>query len=183
MYFKKITLQESVKFTIKNLVDMLTIPSHDPVEMAEEKLRRIRDEFFKYYDFSNTTERQLLDKIETMADKSNGPEPLDIEKLERFHHLHLRFKLMGEGTPLSNTDFIRFYTLFFRSFFAFQLPSQMTKYTLPRFIGGKYLIFITFDEKKISNVHLLTADNQLDLRSLIYLTPLTLNYAVFKQKY
>ena len=118
MYFKKITLNESLEFTINNLIDTLTIPynDNDPFAATEEKLKRVRTEFWKHYDMGRDVQDKLLQKIEEIGDKGRE-EPIDLTKIERFHHIHLRFQIAGFGTPLASADFIKFYTIFFRSFF------------------------------------------------------------------
>ena len=169
MYFDRFSLNESVTFTIKNLIDLFTIPNQDPVLKAEEKLRRIKNEFNAYYEVSEADKRELISRIETFNRKSGDLEVIDMEKVDRFHHTHLRFKLMGEGTPISNTDFVQFYTLFYRSFFNSQMPSNMTKYNMPYFLDGRYLVFIIFDEKGIDKVLTIASQNQLDFRAPVYL--------------
>ena len=180
MYFKKITLNESLEFTINNLIDAFTIPYNEPFSGTEEKLKRVRTEFWKYYDISKEAQTQILQKIEEFVDKG-GEEPIDLTKIESFHHIHLRFQIAGSGTPLADAGFIKFYTIFFRSFFQYQLPSMMTKYHLPFFIDGKYLIFIVFDEKSIDQVLVLTSENQLDIRAPIYLSKLPIDKDIFKK--
>lgn len=180
MYFNRITLDESVKFTIKNLIDLFTIPDPDPILYAEEKLKRVKHEFYAYYDISKQAEREFLRTIEGY--RGGGKESLeavDLEKIDRFHHLHLRFKLVGEGTPISNTDFMQFYTYFYRQAFDGQMPSPTSTYTLPYFVDGRYLTFIIFDEKKVHSVLMLASANQLDLRAPIYLVELPISTSIF----
>ena len=180
MYFDRITLNESVKFTIKNLIDIFTIPDPDPILYAEKKLERVKHEFYSYYDISSFAERDLLRAIEGYSGGKKGSlEAIDLEKIDRFHHLHLRFKLLGAGTPISNTDFMQFYTYFYRQAFNDQMPSQTSKYTLPYFVNGRYLVFIIFDEKKVEHVLMLASTNQLDLKAPIYLVEVPISTSIF----
>lgn len=179
MYFNTISLTESLEFTIKNLIDILTIPGEDPILRAEEKLRRVKNEFNALYEVSDTAKRDIISRIQDFDKKSGDAEVIDMEKVDRFHHLHLRIKLLGDGTHLSNTDFVQFYTLFYRSFFNSQMPSNMTKYNLPYFIDGKYLIFIIFDEAGVEKVLTIASQNQLDLRAPIYLIELNVPGKIF----
>lgn len=179
MYFDTITLHESLQFTLKNLVDLFTIPSEDPILRAEEKLRRIRAEFNALYEVSDVTKREIISRIEAFDKKAGDAEVIDMEKVDRFHHLHLRIKLFGDGTPLSNTDFVQFYTLFYRSFFNSKIPSNLTKYNMPYFIDGRYLIFIIFDESGVDRVLTIASQNQLDLRAPIYLVELNIPGRIF----
>jgi len=183
MYFERFTpITESVKFTIQNLIDVLTLGDPDPVTAAEKKLQKVRDTFDQYYRFDKETEDYLNKQITIFAKQSTKVEPLDIEKIDKFHHLHLRFKIALNGQGISREDFQKFYTLFFRASFASQLPSQMTKYTMPIFINNKYLVFLTFDEKSIDNIYLLTSVNMLDLRAPIFLMYLPFNRAKFQKE-
>lgn len=179
MYFDKISLTESLDFTIKNLIDLFTIPNENPIFRAEEKLRRVKNEFNALYEINNTAKREILSCIDRFDKKSGDAEVIDMEKVDRFHHLHLRIKLLGDGTPLSNTDFVQFYTLFYRSFFNSKMPSNMTKYNLPYFIDGRYLIFIIFDEYGVEKVLTIASQNQLDLRAPIYLVELNVPGKIF----
>lgn len=181
MYFNRISLNESIMFTIKNLIDMLTIPRADPVYAAEQKLKRVKNEFYSYYDLDDAAEKQLLRTINDFAKENNAIEPVDIERIDRFHHLHIRFRLVGDGTPISNTDFMQFYTLFYRSVFDDQMPSQMSKYNLPYFVDGRYLIFIIFDENSIEQVLMLASSNQLDLQAPVYLVQLPVPRSTFRR--
>jgi len=179
VYFDRITLSESVKFTIKNLIDIFTIPDPDPILYAEEKLKRVKHEFYAYYDISPSAERELLRAVEGFGGKKGPLEAIDLEKIDRFHHLHLRFKLVGDGTPISNTDFMQFYTYFYRQAFDGQMPSQTSKYTLPYFVDGRYLTFIVFDEKRVEQVLMLASTNQLDLKAPIFLVEVPISTSIF----
>lgn len=179
MYFNTISLTESFEFTIKNLIDILTIPGEDPILRAEEKLRRVKNEFNTLYEVNDAAKREIISRIEDFDKKSGDAEVIDMEKVDRFHHLHLRIKLLGDGTPLSSTDFVQFYTLFYRSFFNSKMPSNLTKYNLPYFIDGKYLIFIIFDETAVEKVLTIASQNQLDLRAPIYLIELNVPGKIF----
>lgn len=179
MYFDTISLTESLDFTIKNLIDLFTIPNQDPILRAEEKLRRVKNEFNALYEVSDATKRAIISCIEGFDKKAGDAEVIDMEKVDRFHHLHLRIKLLGDGTPISSTDFVQFYTLFYRSFFNSKMPSNLTKYNLPYFIDGRYLIFIIFDEAGVEKVLTIASQNQLDLRAPIYLVELNVPGKIF----
>lgn len=181
MYFNTISFTESFDFTIKNLIDLFTIPNDDPILKAEEKLRRVKNEFNALYQIDDTAKRKIISYIEDFDKKSGDAEVIDMEKVDRFHHLHLRIKLLGDGTPLSNTDFVQFYTLFYRSFFNSKMPSNLTKYNLPYFIDGRYLVFIIFDETKVDKVLTIASQNQLDLRAPIYLIELNVPSMIFSK--
>lgn len=180
MYFSTITpLTESFEFTLKNLNDLLTLPADNLVKHTEEKLKRIEKEFNKYYKYDDETEGEILKAIGKII-KSNKYDPVDIMRFESLYHLKVRSPSWFNDKSLSNVDTAKFYVILYRDIYVPQLPSYTTKYTLLKIINNRFIIFITFDEKKIEAVHIVTAENQDDITSQVYLTPLKLNFKIFK---
>lgn len=181
MYFTSITpLNESWEFTIRNFTDLQTIPPDDVVKHTEEKLKRVEAAFNTYYKFDEETEDKLLEEIGKII-KKDECDPIDLPKIDRMHHLKLKMQLSLKEYTISRLDFVRFYTILYRELYVPNLPHYMTKYTLLKFIGGRFIIFITFDEKSISDIHIPVSDNQLDITSPVYLMPLYVNTKIFKK--
>lgn len=181
MYFKTTSpLTESFSFTIKNLNDIFTIPNDNMVKHTEEKLKRVEQEFNTYYKYDDETEDEIFQAIGKIL-KQGQYDPLDIPKLNRIHHLKRYIQLEVSDKALSKADFIKFYTVLYRELYGPCLPSYLTKYMLLKFIRGRYIVFITFDEEKIEAVHTPISENQYDIMSEIYLVPLKMNYKVFKK--
>ena len=109
-------------------------------------------------------------------------DPIDLPKIDRMHHFKLRLQVGLKGySTISKLDFIKFYTLLYRELYVPNLPHYMTKYTLIKFIRDRFIIFITFDEQSISDIHIPVSDNQLDITSPVYLMPLNINKSIFKK--
>lgn len=182
MYFLTITpLNESLEFTIRNFTDLYQISADNEVKHIEEKLKRVEEVFNQYYKFDDETEKKILEEIGKIIRK-NECDPIDLPKIDKYHHLRLKIQVsLGKDNPFSRLDFIRFYTVLYRSIYISRLPSYFSKYTLLKFIGGRFIVFITFDEESVSDVHITVSDNQLDIKSQVYLMPLNINTSIFKK--
>lgn len=179
MYFKTITpFTESFSFTLKNFQDLFDIPADNIVKHTEEKLKRVETEFNKYYKYDDETESEILKAIGKII-KADQYDPIDIYKFERVFHFKVR--LSSEERSLSKVDTAKFYTILYREVYVPQLPSYISKYTLLKIVGNRFIVFITFDEDEIEAVHTVIAENQDDLMSEILLEPLKINFKVFKK--
>lgn len=179
MYFRSTTpITESFSFTIKNLNDIFTVPADNVVKYTEEKLKRVEKEFNIYYKYDDETEDEILLAIGKII-KENKCDVIDIEKMDRIHHIRLYYQL--EDKTLSKTDYAKFYTVLFREVFVPSLPHYYSKYTLLKFIKNRFMVFITFDEEKIAAVHTLVSENQIDIMSEIQVKELKLNMKVFQK--
>lgn len=189
-YFKSISpLNESFSFTIKNLVDMFTIPQ-TTIANIKEKYNRVRKAYNDNYVWDDKTESHILGIIERMKEGNFQYEPIDILKMEKFYHLHFRTALdyddhihPNSKENLGNFSDFEFYALFYRFFCnaSQSLSSIIGKYTYPMLVGGKYIVFIIFDEKTIENIYITSAQNELDLRSEVKMVRTKFDKNVFKK--
>lgn len=179
-YLTSSSLTESLDFTIRNLNDLFTVPANNYVKHTEEKLRRVEEAFNMYYKYDEETEDAILLAIGKLI-KQDEFDPIDIPKIDRVHHLKLHIQTSFGDRALANADFIKFYTVLYRELYVPSLPYYMTKYTLLKFIRGRFIVFITFDEDEISAVHIPVSENQYDITSPIYLIELPINKSIFKK--
>lgn len=173
-------LIESLDFTIKNLNDLFTLPPDNLVKHTEEKLKRVEKEFDTYYKYDDETEDAILFAIGKII-KKNDYDPIDLPKIDRIHHLKLNIQMSYDDKALSKADFAKFYTVLYRELFVPALPHYVSKYTLLKFIRNRFIIFITFDEKEISGVHIPISENQYDITSPIMLYQLKVDTKIFKK--
>lgn len=183
MYFKHISplsvFKESMSYTLKNLIDLFTLPSDDFGKNVKEKIRRVEEEYFKNYVYNGDTERAILNCINNMHNREF--DVLDLEKLDRTFHLKLRLQSELKGDTLSKADWPTFYITLYREFFIAALPSYFSKYTFIRLIDNKYIIFITFDEKEIEAVHTIGAENQFDFTSNVNVLEIKVDKSIFQK--
>lgn len=180
MYFNSFTpFNESFSFTIKNLKDVFTIPSDNIVKMTEEKLRRVESEFDKHYRYDKKTEGAILEAIGKII-RENKCDVIDLPKIDRIHHLKLHIQLAYDDKVLSKADFAKFYTVLYREVYGPYLPSYMTKYALLKFIKGRFIVFITFDEDSIEAIHTVVSENEYDLSAPVWLEELKIDDKYFK---
>lgn len=180
MYFTSFTpLYESFNFTLKNLNDLFTIPSDSLVKSTEEKLKRVENEFKTYYKYDKETEGAILEAIGKLI-KNNKCDPIDIPKIDKIHHLKLHIQLSFDDKLLSKADFNKFYTVLYREVYGVGLPSYLTKYALLKFVKGRFIVFITFDENSIEDVHTVVSENEYDLTAPVWLEKLNVSPKYFK---
>ena len=184
MYFKTITplvtLNESLNYTMKNLIDTFSIPMTDYGKYIDEKLKRREAEFNSLYRYDSQVESVILDAIKDIESKQKC-DVIDIPKLDHIFHLKLRIQLDLRGDSLSRADLQKFYTALYRELYVGSLPSYYSKYTVIKFIDGKYIIFITFDENGVEAVHTVVSENQFDISAAVELAELKINKNIFKK--
>ena len=183
MYFKHITplslLTESVRYTLKNLIDIFTLPKYDYGVNVKAKLMKVQTEFEKNYRYDDSVEAAILKVIGNMHDKKY--DVLDIEKLDRIFHLKLRIQNEIKDDTLGRADRDDFFIAVYRELYISSLPSYFSKYTLTKMLQGKYIIFITFDENEIEAIHTIVCENQFDATSEIELCELKIDKAIFQK--
>jgi hypothetical protein len=188
------TLNESGKFLIKNLIDLLKLQSGDYFKDYEDKFNRVVEEFLRYYELK---EPQLIAISKAIQERIANPkqiDPIDLPSYEdTFRQMDRGYNGVGEllrykedlaKQGKSSRDELLLFYLIIIKLRAVNLDSPRnwaTKYFLPCLIDHKYVCWIVFDEKAVHKVVALCSLNQYDIYSPLYAKPLKVNCRIFKK--
>lgn len=177
---KSVALTESYKYTMKNLVDYWFEGSNTSIDAFAKKMDKITDEFYTLYTLDDKGRRELLKAILAYNEKSKLNEILDFKKCDSFHHLHLFAKL---GDPdFSRLNLIQMYRLYYKLLGLGALDGYFSKYTHTVPIDGRFIVFISFDEKGIGAVESLASENMFDITANMTIAHLKVDKSIFKKK-
>ena len=183
---KLTSLKESGEFLLKNFVDALTIHG-TTLEEWEKKLKLIEKEFDMRYEITPEVVHAMNRCVKNMLkDSKNQYEPVDVIKLDKFHHLKALFDAENYDASLNDLDLPKFYLILYKMYSSIlsydSIPGWFSKYILPYFLDGKYVVYISFDEKAVHNVVTFASENQFDLWADSGFYPLKFNYKIFKKQ-
>ena len=192
MYFNKNNLQpinESVKILFKNFITnfirfckayILNQYSPlgyelDPLEVIDDKLEMMFKEFYSHYYLSKTIENKLVKLIKKIENNNLDSTVLNIKELDKFLHLKYILTTSSRNPTAYKYNVYTIYNFFYRLLLDndWEILKQIDSFTIPYLIcNNTYIVFISFDEKKIKKVFTLAADNMYDFDSEIELIKL-----------
>ena len=183
MYFNKNNLKpinESVKILFKNfitnfyriakelVIDLYSpIPYQtDPLTVMDDKLKMMFEEFNSNYYLSETVQNKLTKLIKKSEDGDlDGLTVLNIKEIDKFLHLKFNMKKTSKNPISHKYSIYTIYNFFYRLLLDndWEILKQIDAFTVPCLIcDNTYIVFISFDEKKIKKIFTLAADNMYD---------------------
>lgn len=170
MYFRNLALDESMKFTLKNAIDILNSDGIDKLSTHDVKIAKTSREFEKYYQITNDVNRKLVECIDRYNEVSDD-EVLDLEEIDKFYRLKLRMSSI-DSPIIKSYSKKGIYLLMYRMKLYNSISNKNTKYTMPFLVNDKYVLFITFDENNIKTIQTITCDNTRDATTKVRLSEL-----------
>ena len=160
MYFESIgPIEESVKFTMKNFIDLLMSDANDPVQSVVDKYNKTKVAFNKYYEVNAKAQRQLHYSIDELSKTQN---PVDLVELMKYVKEHII--LLSNIRPAYRAGISpeAAYGIIHKCQLFNDIPKSMTTYTYPYILDKRYVIFMTFDENSIQEMNIVCSKNMYD---------------------
>ena len=189
MYFTEIfrekpkPINESISFTIKNLVNYLKSIFKDisEYEMLQSNIDRMKSEFTSIYKTDKNIDKTLEKIVDKYAISQNKYVPIDVYELDKYFRLKDR---IGKGNKVIDSyDNIAIYGLMYRSLFNSAFENKYGMMTIPYVLSNRYILFFQFDDKDIQNIYLVVAENMYNLESEIALVPLKFENYISKSAF
>lgn len=185
MYFNKNNLQpinESARILFKNFItNFIRFTKEyilnqyspfgyelDPLEVIDEKLDMMFKEFYSHYYLTDTVENKLVKLIKKVEDNNLDSTVLNIKELDKFLHLKYILTMSRRNPTVYKYNIYTIYNFFYRLLLDsdWEILKQVDAFTIPYLIcDNTYIVFISFDEKKIKKIFTLAADNMYDTES------------------
>ena len=153
MYFPQ-AIQESVLFTVKNVLDYLFLPSQKEL-YTKRKVEEAEREFYKYYTTSFKTDKELRFAINVLTTDYDILDIFEIKKFMR-HDLVYMDKLPDTHKNITPQQA---YSMFFYMKGADKLPDYKTSYIFPYLLDQRNIIYIVYDENAIKGIYILGSKN------------------------
>lgn len=167
-------LNESLKFLIKNLKDILFAPyERDEIAYSFMKMVYANDEFNKYHKMTKGLADRILKAINQYDTRSKTDSVIDVVELDRYWHRRLKAEIIGgKDSYLANSPAIIGAMLYRHMNY-----NEFKDYdTYTALIGlppdNRFVIALSFDENNIYKVQTFTSPNFYDVKSPVYLVTL-----------
>lgn len=154
MYFHNTqSLQESVLFTVKNVLDWLFLPSSKAMH-TKRKVEEAEREFYKYYQINFDGERMLRFAINQIDEY----DILDIFEIRKFLKDDILYKnLLPESQRGISQQ--QAYAMLFYMRGVNSLPDVNTSYIFPYVLEHRNIIYFVYDENQIKAIYILGSKN------------------------